>query len=238
MFKFKNKKPSLNIYNLNVSSRILEKQTLQNTHLLRYNHGIYLLKIKHSCYSYNIFYGILFYGKNMKNIVLIGFMGSGKSTIAKRLSAILQWSWVDSDEYIAYQQKCSIKQIFQEYGESHCRKLESEFIESFIQKKHYIIATGGGMPIFNDITHLGVRFYLKSDFFTITQRIKLAQQDDNNTRPLFDDIQQAHALYKKREPLYKSQSDFTINANTDEDGVARAIIDIITNHYKVKIINA
>lgn len=162
-----------------------------------------------------------------KNIVLIGFMGSGKSSIAKRLAQELQKEWIDSDSHIQNSQNCDIPSIFREHGEAYFRTLESKFIESFAAKSGYIISTGGGLPIFNDTKKLGIRFYLKSDFHILASRI---QNDSKNIRPLFSDLNHAHTLYKERAKIYELQSDEIINANNDLDSVTKEILNLLQKY--------
>lgn len=154
-------------------------------------------------------------------------MGSGKSSAAQRLSSILNKEWIDSDAHIASKQGRDIPSIFRLHGESHFRALESNFIESFSDKSGYIIATGGGLPIFNDTKTLGFRFYLKSDFHILASRI---QSDKKNTRPLFSDLQAAHKLFKEREKIYEMQSDAIINANENLDSVTKQILAILESY--------
>lgn len=157
----------------------------------------------------------------MQNIVLIGFMGSGKSTIAKLLSHTLQCSLIDSDIYIAKQAQQDIRDIFAQKGEKHFRDLEFDFIQTFSQQQNHVIATGGGMPIFNDIKGLGICVYLKTDFEVICTRLA---QTTQNHRPLFDDKQNARELFLQREPIYTNISDMIIDANHNKSYVAKQIL--------------
>ena len=79
------------------------------------------------------------------NIVLVGFMGAGKTTIGKLLAKSMGFSFIDTDEEIEKEEGMSIAQIFEKKGEEYFRELESDFITNFRQSK-CIIATGGGMP--------------------------------------------------------------------------------------------
>lgn len=164
----------------------------------------------------------------MDNIILIGFMGSGKSATAKLLSIALNMPFIDSDTYIAEKEKSSIKDIFAYKGESYFRHLESLFIESFSTQKGHIIATGGGMPIFNDVRRLGVCFYLQSDFDTITQRIlKEREATKENTRPLFDDISKARLLYNERIKIYENSCDYIIDSRQNTQAIVDTIISLL-----------
>ncbi|STQ86065.1 shikimate kinase [Helicobacter muridarum] len=164
----------------------------------------------------------------MQNIVLIGFMGSGKSSIASMLAKNLDKSLIDSDSYIESIQKTSIKDIFASKGEHYFRLLEKNFIDEFENSSNNIIATGGGMPIFNDISKLGIAIYLKIDFDSIVQRII----NEVNTRPLFKDIQKAKELYIQREPLYTKASKIIINANTNPTKIMQDIMKAIDDKTK------
>ncbi len=167
----------------------------------------------------------------MTNIVLIGFMGSGKSTIAQLLATALAIPCVDSDIYIMDKEQCSITDIFTYKGEAYFRHLESLFIESFATKQDYIIATGGGMPIFHDIKKLGKCFYLQSDFDTIAKRIKAEQErTTTNIRPLFQDKEQALKLYNERIHIYKQICDYVVDAAQNTQNIVANILEILHNH--------
>lgn len=165
----------------------------------------------------------------MNNIVLIGFMGSGKSTTAKLLSIKLDLPFIDSDIYIENEERSNIKDIFKYKGEEYFRYLESIFIEYFSTKKGYIIATGGGMPIFNNVKKLGTCFYLQSDFDTIKQRIlKEKETTKENMRPLFEDISKAKSLYNERIKIYENSCDYIIDSKQSTQAIVSKIITNIT----------
>ena len=101
-----------------------------------------------------------------KNIVLIGFMGSGKTSVGKRLSLVLKREFIDTDDFIEKREGMTINEIFKEKGEEEFRKIERELYKRFSTPKKKIIATGGGV-IKNpaNIANLkkgGVIVYLKS----------------------------------------------------------------------------
>ena len=81
------------------------------------------------------------------NIVLSGFMGSGKTTVGRRLAAALDMQFVDMDLYIEKKTGMTVKEIFAEYGELHFRALETETVKELAQSNHFVIATGGGPGI-------------------------------------------------------------------------------------------
>ncbi len=83
-------------------------------------------------------------------IFLIGFMGSGKTILGRKLAYILQHQFIDLDEYIEEQEDRTISQIFEEDGEDYFRKLERVYLHRVIDKEDVVISTGGGTPCFFD----------------------------------------------------------------------------------------
>jgi shikimate kinase len=83
----------------------------------------------------------------MRNIVLTGFMGSGKSTVGRLVAQMIHWPFVDADEEIIARAGMKIPQIFERDGEAGFRRLESEVCRSLAQRERVVIATGGGMLV-------------------------------------------------------------------------------------------
>lgn len=81
------------------------------------------------------------------NIILTGFMGTGKSTVGRRLAQRLGWRFVDTDDLIERTAGKTISRIFAEDGEPFFRELESKIAKSLAQYSHYVIATGGGLVL-------------------------------------------------------------------------------------------
>lgn len=86
----------------------------------------------------------------MDNIVIVGFPGAGKSTIGKRLAEKLDMTFVDLDLYVEEKYHTAIPLLFQRYGESAFRTLESVALEEVLTIKNAVIAVGGGTPCFHD----------------------------------------------------------------------------------------
>lgn len=159
-------------------------------------------------------------GKN--NIVLIGLMGSGKSTIGKRLSEMLGMPFTDVDEYIE-RHYGTIKSLF-EKGESHFRNIESLAIEALSKKSGIIISTGGGVVLrqsnMDALKSNGVVFYLERPIEEIIRTIAPAG------RPLLKNGTQAlYAINRIREPLYLKYGDYRIRTG-DIDGTASEIASL------------
>ncbi|MDA3969015.1 shikimate kinase [Helicobacter ibis] len=160
---------------------------------------------------------------NSNNIVLIGFMGSGKSTIARCLYQHTKKMVLDSDIIISNNENLDIKDIFLKYGEEYFRKLELEFC-NFIKDnvKNSIISTGGGMPSVCNVKDIGKVFFLDLPFKEIENRLK-----DSKNRPLFSDTKKAKLLYEQRQEIYKSSCHFIINANKTPREITQEILQKI-----------
>lgn len=157
----------------------------------------------------------------MENIVIIGFMGSGKSSVGRELARATQRFFIDSDFMISSRENLSISEIFSLKGEEYFRQLEGEFIHWAKKSLHNtIISTGGGMPIFNDISNIGKIVYLKIGFDEISKRLSF---DEIQKRPLFQDISKARALYEERRNVYERVADKIIDANTSVSEIIRKI---------------
>lgn len=119
-------------------------------------------------------------------IYLIGFMGVGKSTIARKLSEQLNISYLDTDHKIESQQKNSISNIFKINGEIYFRKLETTLLHQLKNKQ--VISCGGGMPLFNNnmeyITNTGVSIYLKASAEFLFSRLR----NEKKKRPLLSKL--------------------------------------------------
>ncbi len=98
-------------------------------------------------------------------IFLIGFMGSGKSTVGRKLASQLKWSYIDLDEKIESEAGMKITDIFSVKGESWFRELESKMLRSLETETKAVISTGGGTPCFDDnmeyMLATGITIYLK-----------------------------------------------------------------------------
>lgn len=151
----------------------------------------------------------------MRKIALIGFMGSGKSSVAPLLAAALSYSHVDVDkEIISRSGLPSIPDIFTTHGETFFRDLEAAVSESLTDAEGVVISTGGGIigrpsNISNLKRNNGTIVFLRAQFDTVTARIS-----DFASRPLFRDIARARALFVERQPIYNQYADIVID--TDE----------------------
>jgi shikimate kinase len=149
-----------------------------------------------------------------KNIVLTGFMGTGKTTVGKILAKKLGMSFVDVDELIEKTAGLKISEVFARFGEAYFRDIETEIIKSITKNFSQVIATGGGAVLrdenLNALKSNGVVFCLTASEELIFDRIK-----DNNERPLLqveNPKEKIRELLAKRMPRYM-MADFIINTD-------------------------
>ncbi len=140
------------------------------------------------------------------NIILTGFMASGKSRIGEMLAKRLRFSLFDIDAIIERQQKQTIKEIFAKHGEWHFRKLESEVIKDLRNLENSVIVTGGGAPMCFDnaqiLKSLGHIFYLDANLALIIKRLARNEERPLGSINSLSDIEQIKALYVYRRPIY------------------------------------
>ncbi|MGO9614549.1 MAG: shikimate kinase [Dissulfurispiraceae bacterium] len=148
----------------------------------------------------------------MKNIVLIGFMGTGKTAVGRILSKKLGYALVDSDSLIEKEQKMTIAEIFEHCGERAFRDMESASIKRLAEKERLVLATGGGVPLREEnMTHLrrkGVIVCLTASPDTILRRTV-----SHNHRPLLrvkDPLKEIKDLIETRKTYYE-RADLIIN---------------------------
>ena len=141
----------------------------------------------------------------MKNIVLTGFMGVGKTEVGRALSTILGWKVVDVDDEIVKSRKMSINEIFSRFGEPSFRDMETEMIKKVSQKRNVIISTGGGAVLRQEnmdfLKTNGVVVCLTARPETILERT-----NRNRERPLLqvkDPLQRINDLLEARGPFYE-----------------------------------
>jgi len=134
-------------------------------------------------------------------IYLIGFMGAGKSTVAKALAQRLDWAFADLDELIEQREQRTIAEIFAADGETGFRKMERALLQELRPRRHVVVATGGGT--FADsanralIAGDGVSVWLDVSFETVVKRLP-----SNGKRPLASDRTRMQALWSARRPAY------------------------------------
>ncbi len=154
------------------------------------------------------------------NIALIGFMGSGKSTVGKILSKSLDMKFVDIDKLISSYEKKSINDIFAENGEIYFRNLELKTILEKSIDNNVVISTGGGVVIDNEniknLQKTSFIVYLNCDIETLYHRLK-----NSKTRPILNGVDDKYfkikELLEKREFLYRCSADFIVDIDINSN---------------------
>lgn len=155
------------------------------------------------------------------NYVLIGFMGSGKTTFGKALAAHCGMDFLDTDDYIEQRAGKTIAQIFAEDGEEAFRQIESDTLMQLRDSLHNtVVATGGGMPLRKEnvrlLKEIGTVNYLTATCKEIYDRVK-----DDTKRPLLqteDPYAKICQMMKERKPKYEAACDKVIDTNSNDIG--------------------
>lgn len=159
------------------------------------------------------------------NIYLIGFMGCGKTTVAKAVSRIYGLPFIDLDEEIRRSQNMTIDQIFRLYQEAGFRKIELETLHLAAKRSFCVVATGGGLPLNGDamdIMRSGKTFFLDASLSTITARMTKRQAAQ---RPLWQNPEAVAQLFRQRQDIYR-KADFTVDANKSPEELAQEIMSL------------
>ena len=161
-------------------------------------------------------------GKKMsKNVIFIGFMGSGKSTVAKALARALGAEFIDTDKLIKQRLGKDINTIFAEFGEAFFREQEQKVANEISQLNNCVIATGGGFYKALQKNKNSVIIYLKASFEFLEQRLG---KKGLGKRPLFANSVKAKALYNERLVGYEKIADIIVNV--EHKGIKKLVDEI------------
>lgn len=150
------------------------------------------------------------------NIILIGFMGCGKSSVGIRLSYALKRTVIDTDKLIEKKRNMTVSDIFAKYGESAFRQMETDCLKELIAAEdNRIISTGGGLPVKEEnhglLKELGRVYYLKVTPEAVYERLK-----GDDSRPLLrgdNPKSKIKELLDKREAFYEKCADHIIEVS-------------------------
>ena len=160
------------------------------------------------------------------NIILVGPMGAGKSSVGKRLAKQLNRKFYDCDKVLEDRTGVAISTIFELEGEQGFRQRETKILEELLQLENCVIATGGGAVLRDEnlqmINACGITIYLQA---SVNSQIKRTRHDKK--RPLLQ-TQDRHAtlekLARQRNPMYEQLADITIS--TDSQSISASIDEI------------
>ncbi len=166
-------------------------------------------------------------------VFLIGYMGSGKSTIGQKLSDLLKFDFLDLDLYIQDKEGQSIPLLFQTKGEIYFRKIESRYLEEVIAKENTVVSLGGGTPCYGNNMNVilssanAKSIYLKASIPNLVERLF----DERVQRPLIAHLETENELtefigkHLFERSFFYSQSDIAISV--DGKSVNEIIADIV-----------
>ena len=167
-------------------------------------------------------------------IVLMGYMGSGKSTIGRELASVFGYEFIDLDDFIISNEGMSVNKIFDSKGEIYFRKKEAQYLKEILEERTKIILSlGGGTPCYGKNLDLVLNnkniesFYLKT---TIPELLKRLRSEKNN-RPIISHLDTDEKLIEffgkhlfERSPFY-SKSDYTVS--TDNRSTSAIVEEIV-----------
>ena len=163
------------------------------------------------------------------NIVLVGFMGTGKSVVGRVIAQKLEFHFIDTDDVIEQTSKAKISDIFAEHGEDYFRDLESQAVKSVVLMKNQVVATGGGVVLRSSNIDLlrtgGPIFCLNATPKAIWDRVR-----SSRSRPLLrgpEPLKKIETLLDKRAPYYALADHQIETTGVAVDRVADEIISYI-----------
>jgi shikimate kinase len=165
-----------------------------------------------------------------KNIILVGLMGSGKTTIGKQLSKSLDRKFLDTDHAIEEKTGVDVSTIFELEGEKGFRYREHNFLRDLKGSQKLVIATGGGIVLSIEnrdlLKKIGCVVYLRSNIQDLVLRLK-----DDKTRPLIQNVnlsQKINDLFNERDPLYLAVADYIIETkNKKINDIKKEILELL-----------
>jgi shikimate kinase len=169
-----------------------------------------------------------------KPIFLVGFMGSGKSYIGKKLAENLKCPFYETDALLENKLNASIQDIFSKHGEAYFRTEESNILKIIPHSGLSIISTGGGTPCFFDnmeiMNHRGLTIFIQADIEILFNRL----WEEKDKRPLLNDILSTTELRLKIEELLEKRIEFYEKA-TIKIGLSNKNENTILEEIKNKI---
>jgi shikimate kinase len=168
------------------------------------------------------------------NLILVGFMGAGKSSVGRILARRLDRCFVETDDMITAKEGASIPEIFATKGEGYFRSAEEEALALLALKSGDVIATGGGLPCRqgrpDTLRALGTVVWLSGDFDTLYRRALQAGERPMLAGRTREDVE---ALYRAREPFYR-QADLDIDTTAiGPDQVAASVLHVLHARERV-----
>lgn len=166
------------------------------------------------------------------NLILVGYMASGKSTIGKNIAKVLNYKFIDLDKYIEKKENLSVSEIFSKKGELYFRKLENASLKEIVENENnYVLSLGGGTPCFyNAMDWLSAKpntktIYLKVDLDTLTMRLL-----NDKSRPLIghlekeEDVKEFIAKHLFERSYFYNKANYKIDASKDVEEIKEHLL--------------
>lgn len=166
-----------------------------------------------------------------ENIFLIGFMGAGKSTVARAMKKHYGMRLIEMDEQIEHQEKMSVPKIFEVHGEPYFRKLETDLLEGLSSQENTVVSCGGGVPMracnVEAMRKSGKVIYLRTSPQQIYERVKTS-----HNRPLLEgnmNVEYISKLLSQRLPKYLEAADAVVSTDGKRvEDICKEIIGLIS----------
>ncbi len=174
----------------------------------------------------------------ISRIVLVGFMGAGKSTVGALLAQLLQWRFLDGDAVLEQRARTSISDIFAQQGESAFRKLEAEVIQDLVREDHLVLAVGGGAietSATRDLLLCAPETcvaFLEAPLEVMISRCE--QQPGAALRPVLNDRDRLRNRFESRLPHYRSAHLVIQTATLTAEETSQQILMAVTALLKEK----
>lgn len=158
---------------------------------------------------------------NKRHLALIGMMGTGKTTVGRAVSELLDMTWRDTDQELVAKWGCSVAEFFARYGEERFREEETAMLRTCLEEQRLLLTTGGGIILREQnrqlLTQWAYVVHLDADPDEIIERLRRSEEE----RPLLrgDLSARVHAIYKARRDFYRF-------ADLRVDTTGRAVSDI------------
>jgi shikimate kinase len=168
----------------------------------------------------------------ISRIVLVGFMGAGKSTVGALLAQLLQWQFLDADTVLEERSNATISNIFTRHGETAFRTLEAEIIGDLLQRNHLVLAVGGG-AVETATTRESLLcapetcvVFLEAPLEVMIARCE--QQPDAAVRPVLNDRERLRSRFEARLPHYRNAHLVVETASLTPADTAQKIIEAVS----------
>lgn len=171
----------------------------------------------------------------LRRIVLMGYMGAGKTSVGRLLARTLGWTFLDLDRHIEGRAGASVPELFAQHGEAHFRRLETNALANALALDGTVLALGGGTPealtnrLLLEQTPGTLLLYLEAPFSTLYDRCMLESfAASEQVRPVLTTPAEAEARFHAREPFYRRLARHTVGtAERDTEATAEAILALL-----------